>query len=47
MERINLSLVRSLEFGFATAMAWIYFLIVIAVIGIAMALISKKVYYYE
>ena len=47
MEKINLTLMRRMEFGFSTAMAWIYFLAVIAVIGISMKLISKKVYYYE
>jgi len=47
MEYINIALVQRLEFGFSTAMAWIYFLIVILVIGISLGLISKKVYYYE
>jgi ABC-type sugar transport system permease subunit len=47
MEKINVSLIRLMQFGFATAMAWVYFLAVIAIIGIAMALISRKVYYYE
>ena len=47
MEKINLTLMRRMEFGFSTAMAWVYFLAVIAVIGIAVKLISKKVYYYE
>ena len=47
MTKINVALVQRLEFGFSTAMAWIYFLIVIAIIGISLGLISKKVYYYE
>ncbi|MDR0494807.1 MAG: sugar ABC transporter permease [Treponema sp.] len=47
MEKINISMVRLLDFGFSTAMAWVYFLAVIIIIGIAMALISRKVYYYE
>jgi ABC-type sugar transport system permease subunit len=47
MGKINISMVRLLEFGFSTAMAWIYFLAVILIIGVAMALISRKVYYYE
>jgi len=47
MERILLVLNQQLDFGFSSAMAWIYFLIVIIVIGITMALVSKKVYYYE
>jgi ABC-type sugar transport system permease subunit len=47
MEKINVSLIQRLEFGFSTAMAWVYFLTVILIIGSAIALISKKVYYYE
>jgi len=47
MNRINETTLRMLNFSFGTAMAWVYFLAVIAIIGIAMALISRKVYYYE
>jgi len=34
-------------YGLSTAMAWSYFGIVAAVLGILAAIISKKVYYYE
>jgi ABC-type sugar transport system permease subunit len=47
MERINQIIIRSMQYDFGTAMAWVYFLAVIAIIGIAMAIISKRVYYYE
>jgi len=47
MEKINLTTLRMLNFGFGTAMAWVYFLAVISIIGVAMAIISKRVYYYE
>jgi ABC-type sugar transport system permease subunit len=47
MNKINETTIRMLNFGFGTAMAWVYFLTVIAIIGIAMAIISKRVYYYE
>jgi len=47
MNKINTAMVRNMEYGFATAMAWVYFLSVIIIIGIAMGLISRKVYYYE
>jgi len=47
MEKINLATMRMLQFGFGTTMAWVYFLAVISIIGIAMALISRRVYYYE
>jgi len=47
MEKIQITMMQRMEFGFSTAMAWIYFLVVIIAIGIAMALISRRVYYYE
>jgi ABC-type sugar transport system permease subunit len=47
MEKIRVHMMQLMEYGFSTAMAWIYFLAVIVIIGIAMALISRKVYYYE
>jgi ABC-type sugar transport system permease subunit len=47
MEKIFQALIKSLDFGFSAAMAWIYFLIVIIVIGITLAIFSKRVYYYE
>jgi len=47
MNKINQAMIKLMEFGFATAMAWVYFLSVIIIIGIAMGLISRKVYYYE
>jgi ABC-type sugar transport system permease subunit len=47
MEKIRRTLMQRMEYGFSTAMAWVYFLAVIVIIGIAGAIISKKVYYYE
>jgi ABC-type sugar transport system permease subunit len=47
MEKINSTLMRRMEYGFSTAMAWVYFLAVMLIIGIAVTLISRKVYYYE
>jgi len=47
MAKINLASLRMLQYGFGTTMAWVYFLAVISIIGIAMGLISRKVYYYE
>jgi ABC-type sugar transport system permease subunit len=47
MEKIRVTMMQRMEYGFSTAMAWIYFLAVIMIIGIAMSLISRKVYYYE
>jgi len=47
MEKINTTLMQRFEFGFATAMAWLYFLAVILILGVAIGLISRKVYYYD
>jgi len=47
MEKISFAMIRRMDYSFSTAMAWIYFLVVIAIIGISLGLISKKVYYYE
>jgi len=47
MNKIFLTLTQQLDFGYSSAMAWFYFLIVIIVIGITMGLVSRKVYYYE
>ena len=47
MEKIRITMMQRMEYGFSTAMAWVYFFTVILIIGIAMALISRKVYYYE
>ena len=47
MEKINITLMRRMEYGFSTAMAWVYFLAVIVIIGIALGIIRKKVYYYD
>ncbi|GBU26674.1 ABC transporter permease [Treponema sp. R8-4-B8] len=47
MEKIRVTMMQRMEYGFSTAMAWVYFFTVIVIIGIAMSLISKRVYYYE
>jgi ABC-type sugar transport system permease subunit len=47
MTKINTAMIRNMQFGFGTAMAWIYFLAVMLILGIAITLISRKVYYYE
>ncbi|MDR1220756.1 MAG: sugar ABC transporter permease [Treponema sp.] len=47
MTKIRTTLMQRLEYGFATAMAWVYFLAVIIILGVVAFVISKKVYYYE
>lgn len=39
--------IAKMEYGFSSAMAWSYFAIVIAVLGILAFFISRRVYYYE
>ena len=47
MTKITDAMMGKLDYGFSSAMAWIYFVIIMAIIGICAAIISKKVYYYE
>ena len=47
MEKISDTMIQRLNYGFASAMAWAYFVIVIVIIGISSLIISKGVYYYE
>ena len=47
MNKLNAALRASLDFSFSTTMAWVYFLVVLIIIGTALGLISRKVYYYE
>lgn len=47
MEKISDQMIVQLNYGFSSAMAWIYFAIVIVIIGISSFIISKGVYYYD
>ena len=47
IEKISETMIVDLNYGFASSMAWIYFVIVIAIIGISSLIISKGVYYYD
>ena len=47
MEKISNTMIVDMNYGFASSMAWIYFMIVIAIVGISSLIISKGVYYYE
>jgi len=47
MEKIREEMVVQINYGFSSAMAWVYFLIVILIIGITSFIISKGVYYYD
>lgn len=47
IEKIQKVLVQQMEYGVASAMSWIYFVIVIAFIGVTSLIISRGVYYYD
>lgn len=47
MTKISETMTKQMDYGFASAMAWIYFLCVIVIIGVVSAIISRWVYYYE
>lgn len=38
---------QEIKYGYASAMSWSYFLIVIVIVGITSLIISRRVYYYE
>lgn len=47
IEKITKVMVEQINYGFSSAMTWVYFLIVIAFVGITSFFISKGVYYYD
>lgn len=47
MEKIMTTIRSTMEYGFASAMAWIYCIVMLLIIGVSTWLISKVVYYYE
>jgi len=47
MDRVDIAVFRLLEYGRGSAMAWAYFLIIAAILGVVSLIISRMVYYYE
>ena len=47
MTKITGTMIEKMDYGFSSAMAWVYFLAVILIIGIFSAITSRWVYYYE
>lgn len=47
MTKISDTMTGKMDYGATSAMAWLYFLIVVAALGLVSAIISKWVYYYE
>jgi len=40
-------MIDQMKYGRASAMSWVYFLVIMAFVGITTLLISKEVYYYD
>jgi ABC-type sugar transport system permease subunit len=47
MNKIRLTLMQQMDYGFSMGMAWIYFTVVILVLAGASIILSKRVYYYD
>lgn len=47
VEKISDQMIAYINYGFASAMSWIYFVVVLAIIGVSALIISKGVYYYD
>ena len=47
IEKIQTVMIDQLQYGYASAMSWIYFLIVLAFVGLTSFVISRRVYYYD
>ena len=47
MKKFQKVMIEQTKYGFSSAMAWIYFVIVIAIVGITSLIISRRVYYYD
>lgn len=47
IEKISEEITVQINYGFASAMSWVYFGVVIAIIGATSLIISKGVYYYD
>ena len=47
IEKIQEVMIEQLDYGFASAMSWVYFLLVMVIVAVSSAVISKGVYYYE
>ena len=47
IDKITTVMTQQINYGFSSAMTWIYFVIVMAFVGISSLIISKGVYYYD
>ena len=47
IEKIQVVMIDQMKYGRASAMSWVYFVLILAFIGVTALLISKEVYYYD
>jgi ABC-type sugar transport system permease subunit len=47
MEEVQIQIMRQMQYGFGSAMAWFYFLVIAVILGIVGLIISRLVYYYD
>jgi ABC-type sugar transport system permease subunit len=47
MGKINEQMIVQLNYGYSSALAWIYFIVCMVLIGISSLIISKVVYNYD
>lgn len=47
INKITDVMVGQIDYGFSSAMSWVYFLVLIVIIGISSLIISRRVYYYD
>ena len=47
IKKIQVVMIDQMQYGRASAMSWVYFLIILVFVGITTLLISKEVYYYD
>ncbi len=47
IKKIQVVMIDQMKYGRASAMSWVYFLVILAFIGVTSFLISKEVYYYD
>lgn len=47
MASIRTTIFAEIKYGYGSAMAWIYFVVIAVIIGITSVIISKKVFYYD
>jgi len=47
MEEVRDQIMRRMDYGFGSAMAWFYFLVIAVILGIVGFIISRLVYYYD